>query len=247
MEIHLPTEMLQLLRKAKSVVVLTGAGASKESGLGTFRDNDGAWSKMNPMKMASPDGFSNNPALVWQWYRHRRTEAIKAAPNPGHLALVVMENNFKNFSIFTQNVDGLHHRAGSKNVYQLHGSILTYHCFDCSEPYTEPEPISNDVPPHCNNCKGLIRPSVVWFTEQLPVDVLQKAEEMSKNCDIFMSIGTSSEVFPANTFASIARQYGATTIEINPNETAHSSLFTYTLPYSSGIVLPKIVENLKEI
>lgn len=243
-EIHVPERLLQSLTSAKKIMVITGAGASKESGLGTFRDTDGEWSRMNPMEMASPNGFSKNPPLVWKWYRHRKKEALEATPNKGHLSLATMEQHFDSFSIFTQNVDGLHQRAGSKNVYELHGSIHTYHCFDCSTPFTQAEPLNNEHPEQCLECGGMIRPSVVWFTESLPEDVLIKAEIAAKECDIFMSIGTSSEVFPANTFASMAAQYGAVTIEINPNPTIQSNMFTFRLPYASGQVLPLIVEQL---
>jgi len=243
--LHVPDELISSLRSAKRVMVITGAGASKESGLGTFRDEDGEWSRMNPMDMASPSGFSKNPPLVWKWYRHRRNEALQAIPNLGHLSLASMEQHFDTFEIFTQNVDGLHQRAGSKNVFELHGSLHSYHCLDCSEPFKKDEPIDNEKPELCTHCGGYIRPSVVWFTEALPIDVLTKAELAAKECDVFMSIGTSSEVFPANTFGTMASHYGAITIEINPHPTIQSDLFTYKLPYESGKVLPMIVEQLK--
>jgi NAD-dependent deacetylase len=241
---HVPDSLISSLRSAKKVMIITGAGASKESGLGTFRDNDGEWYRMNPMDMASPNGFSRNPPLVWKWYRHRRHEALNALPNAGHTSLATMEKLFDTFEIFTQNVDGLHQRAGSKNVYELHGSLHSYHCFDCSHPFEKEEPYNDESPEQCTHCRGLIRPSVVWFTESLPVDVLSKAEIAAKECDVFMSIGTSSEVFPANTFGTMASHYGAVTIEINPHPTIQSDIFTYRLPYASGEILPIIVKQL---
>lgn len=243
---HVPEGLISSLRSAKKVMVISGAGASKESGLGTFRDEDGEWSRMNPMDMASPNGFSKNPPLVWKWYRHRRQEALNAQPNLGHFSLATMEKLFDTFEIFTQNVDGLHQRAGSRSVFELHGSLHSYHCFDCSEPFENSEPINDETPELCTYCGGLIRPSVVWFTESLPVDILTKAEVAAKECDIFMSIGTSSEVFPANTFGTMASHYGAVTIEINPHPTIQSDLFTYRLPYASGQILPLIVQQLQE-
>lgn len=243
---HVPESLISSLRSAKKVMVITGAGASKESGLGTFRDDDGDWSRMNPMDMASPNGFAKNPPLVWKWYRHRRREALEAQPNMGHTSLATMEKLFDTFEIFTQNVDGLHQRAGSKNVYELHGSLHSYHCFDCETPFEQDEPYNDETPEQCTVCGGLIRPSVVWFTESLPMDVLTKAEIAAKECDIFLSIGTSSEVFPANTFGSMASHYGAVTIEINPHPTIQSDLFSYRLPYASGQILPLIVEQLQK-
>lgn len=237
------------IKSTRKVVVLTGAGVSKESGLDTFRDVCGYWSKYNPYELASPQGFQQNPLLVWQWYQARRNRAKQAQPNPGHIALAQMEEIFPEFFLFTQNVDRLHHRAGSKKVYELHGNIFDSHCFSCGANYDKPFEIGDDETtiPHCHRCGGLIRPSVVWFGESLPVDVLSLAYEQTRNCDLFFTIGTSTEVYPAADLPYLAKSSGAFVVEINPNETSFTRYADLSYREKSGEILPSILKTIKEI
>ena len=164
----------QVLGKAERVAVLTGAGISAESGVPTFRSPDGIWAKFKPEELSNINAFMHNPDLVWQWYEHRREIVNNAKPNAGHLALVELEKYFERVDIITQNVDGLHERAGSTHIYELHGSLNKHRCLECGKPYTMAA--ESDVP-HCPECGGLIRPGVVWFGETLPEAAWQASEE----------------------------------------------------------------------
>lgn len=247
MEFHL--EFIESIEKSKSVMILTGAGVSRESGLDTFRDVGGYWSRYNPYELASPQGFSSNPLLVWQWYQARKDKAAEVSPNPGHYALAEMEKYFGNFALFTQNVDRLHHRAGSSQVYELHGTIFKSHCFDCGLPYNENFTITDELQsiPHCPRCNGYIRPSVVWFGESLPYEVLNLAYEKTRNCDLFFTIGTSSEVYPAADLPYQAKMAGAYVVEINPNETSFTRHSNLSIRQKSGEILPVILNIIKEM
>jgi len=232
------------LDKCNKLCIMTGAGVSAESGISTFRDPDGFWAKYNPQELASIDGFISNPELVWSWYQFRVGQINISNPNQGHLSLAELELLFDDFTIITQNVDGLHQKAGSKNVVELHGSIVRNKCLDCNKVYVKL--ISNKkTPPNCSHCNGLIRPDVVWFGEMLATKKLQFAKEKSMNCEIFISIGTSAEVFPAASLPLIAKDNGAYLIEINPNDTPITPYSDIKLAYSSGKVLPLIVEKYK--
>lgn len=231
---------------AHNVVVLTGAGVSKESGLDTFRDVGGHWQMYDPMTLASPKGFSENPRLVWEWYLARRKNASDASPNPGHSSLAEMENLFDSFILFTQNVDRLHHRAGSKNVYELHGNLFDNHCNDCDLIYLDEVKLIPNLP-ECNVCGGAVRPSVVWFGEQLPDDVLSLSYEMSQKSDIFFTIGTSSEVYPAAQLPYLAKEAGAYVVEINPNPTSFTKYANLSIQEPSGKILPQILELIKQL
>lgn len=232
--------------EAKSAVVLTGAGVSKESGLDTFRDPGGFWSQHNPMDLASQGGFAENPKLVWQWYMFRRNTLTNAKPNPGHFALKEMENLFESFAIFTQNVDRLHHQAGSRKVYELHGNIIESHCNDCGLVYLDEIDVEKALPV-CPVCKGFVRPSVVWFGEQLPEDVLESAVDWTRSADLFFTIGTSAEVYPAAQLPHLAKESGAYVVEINPNPTSFTRFADLSLREPSGIILPQILELIREI
>lgn len=234
--------LLKKLSAAKHVAVLTGAGISAESGISTFRDPDGLWSKFNPMELASIDGFMENPERVWQWYQYRKKIANDAKPNPGHIALAKMEKLFDTFYIFTQNVDRLHQRAGSKNVYELHGNIIENKCFNCGKPYTGEIDLPDKQLPRCPYCTGKIRPNVVWFGEPLPQDVLMLADSSARTCDVFFSIGTSAEVYPAAALPYTAKTYGAFVVEINPNTTSLSSTADVHLQAFAGEALPLLLD-----
>lgn len=241
---EISNDIIERIALAKSVAVLTGAGVSAESGVKTFRDPDGLWTKMNPQELASVDGFMNNPELVWSFYRERAHIIDKVKPNAGHYALANMEKLFPRFELITQNVDGLHAAAGSTNVRELHGNLIDNRCFDCERPFKGELP--EDELPRCPECGGGIRPSVVWFGELLPADAMQAAEFAALNCGVFFSVGTSAEVYPAANFPFLAKRSGAYLIEVNPNETALTPFADAALRGTSAKVLPVLVENIEE-
>jgi len=235
--------IIEKLSNASHIVVLTGAGISSESGVKTFRDPDGIWAKFNPQELASIDGFMSNPKLVWDWYQERRAIVDSVRPNTGHLALSELEKITPKLSLYTQNVDKLHQRAGSQNVQELHGNIVENKCFDCNKPHVEN--ITNGELPKCMYCGGKIRPNVVWFGEMLPEKVLQNAERDASHCDFFITIGTSGEVYPAAGLPALAVRNGAYALEINANETSISKMHHSNIFAPSGLALPAIVELLK--
>ncbi|MCS7261884.1 MAG: NAD-dependent deacylase [Aquificaceae bacterium] len=207
------------------VAVLTGAGISAESGIPTFRDEGGLWKNLDPKVLATPTAFERNPALVWEWYLQRRSIIAKAKPNAGHLGLVELEQELgENFFLITQNVDGLHQRAGSRRLVELHGNIWKVKCLSCDASYEDYSTESAQLPPRCRECGGLIRPAVVWFGEPLPADALETAYRWAQNCDLFVCIGTSGEVYPAAHLPYVAKEAGAQVVEINPKETKLSPL-----------------------
>lgn len=240
-----PDKLISVLASARSVVVLTGAGISAESGIKTFRDPDGLWSKFNPAELASMEGFMSNPELVWDWYQHRRDIINNSQPNPGHYAIAEMQGLFNNFTLVTQNVDRLHQRAGSNDVIELHGNIIDNYCVSCKSPHSEVIDSGVKDTPKCLKCGGLIRPAVVWFGEMLPEEALLKAERASQKSDVFFTVGTSAEVYPAANLPMIAKDSGALVIEINPNMTSISNYLDYSFRMQSGTALPLIVEAIK--
>ncbi len=251
MNIKIPPGLVDSLRGPHYMTVLTGAGISAESGVPTFREaQTGLWVHYRPEDLATPQAFRAAPQLVWDWYQWRRGLVSEAEPNPGHYALAEIETSFtchaSRFTLITQNVDGLHQRAGSQNVIELHGNIMRNKCLDCNRPAGAIGHLSKvaKVVPHCPHCGGLLRPDVVWFGESLPPDALQAAWESAKNCDVFFSIGTSAVVQPAASLPIIARQNGAILVEVNPGPTPLTGLATYILQGLSGEVLPALVEAM---
>lgn len=234
----------RLLGRARRVVVLTGAGISKESGIPTFRDaQDGLWRQYNPLQLASPEGFRANPALVWQWYDHRRQLVEQARPNPAHHALVRLEQLVPHLVIVTQNVDGLHVKAGSTDVIELHGNLRRYRCIGEGHRFAfEDLPDRHHVPPRCPQCDALIRPDVVWFGELLPPSALERAMEESRSCDVMLVVGTSGVVQPAASLPYYAAEQGATLIEINPEPSGITPLAHVFLQGKAGEILPRLVE-----
>src|SRR6185436_9904025 len=229
-----PPELVQRLASAKSVAVLTGAGVSAESGVPTFRDaQTGLWAKYRPEDLATPTAFRRNPKLVWEWYAWRRKLVASAKPNPGHLALAQMESMFPEFHLITQNVDGLHQVAGSRDVVELHGNISKIKCFN-EGTFVSEWAETGDVPPKCPNCGGPLRPAVVWFEDTLPEMEIQKEMTASRACYAFLSIGTSTMVYPAAGLPTMALQNGATVVEINPEATPLASQATYALKGAAG-------------
>jgi NAD-dependent deacetylase len=241
----IPAELLQRLTAAKSVTVLTGAGVSAESGVPTFRDaQTGLWAKYKPEDLATPRAFQRQPRLVWEWYEWRRKLVAGAKPNPAHHALVEMENFFLRFHLITQNVDGLHERAGSRNVIELHGNITRT---KCSEEGTIVSSWNDtgDLPPKCPDCGALLRPDVVWFEEPMPEEEMLEATTAT-DCDVFFSIGTSTLVYPAASLPSEALRNGATVVEINPQSTPFTEQAHFALPGAAGVVLPELLKALAQ-
>lgn len=241
-----PLELIQVLRSARSAAVLTGAGISAESGIPTFREaQSGLWSRYRPEELATPAAFEKNPRLVWEWYAWRREIVSRALPNPGHLALAEMEDHLPRFTLITQNVDGLHQRAGSGKkaaLIELHGNIQRTKCYKENR-VVERWQETPDPPPRCPHCGGPLRPDVVWFGESLPWDALEAAQAAAANCEVFFSIGTSALVEPAASLPLIALRSGACVVEINPQSTPLTRLATYFLPYPAGVVLPALTSQ----
>jgi NAD-dependent deacetylase len=237
-------ELVKTLKAIHRVAVMTGAGISAESGVPTFREaQTGLWSQYDPQDLATPEAFDQNPGLVWEWYAWRRGLISQSQPNPGHLALVQMENLFSQFDLITQNVDGLHRRAGSQKIIELHGEIFRTKCSRENKIVTS-WPETSDIPPRCPDCNAFLRPDVVWFGESLPQRAFSAALEAAKTCQIFFSIGTSSVIEPAASLPIIALQNGAQVIEINPNHTHLTPQSTYSLRYPAGEVLPALIKEL---
>jgi NAD-dependent deacetylase len=239
--------LVDALREARTVVVLTGAGVSAESGIPTFRDAmDGLWSKFDPHELASPEGFARDPKTVTRWYDWRREKCGAAKPNAAHLALARLENHLatqeRAFTLLTQNVDRLHQAAGSRNVVELHGTIWVWRCTRCGIEREERGGPFRNHPPRCA-CGGVRRPAVVWFGEMLPEDAMEKARDALAACDLFFSIGTSAVVEPAASFIHLARRHGAKTVEINREPTPITSVVDWSLPGKAGEILPEVVRR----
>ena len=232
----------ELVDKAEKICALTGAGISAESGIPTFRGKDGLWNKYDPAELATPTAFAKDPKLVWEWYNWRRELIAKAQPNPAHYALAKLEEiKGNNFVVITQNVDGLHRRAGNKNVLEIHGNIWKVRCTSCSfEEFDYSVPLP-EIPPRCPSCGALLRPGVVWFGESLPYDALDKVEDWLRKCDLMFVIGTSGVVQPAASFAFVAKHNDAKVIEINIQPTPITEIADIFLQGKAGEILPQIV------
>jgi NAD-dependent deacetylase len=237
------SDLVGCLKKAKSVVVMTGAGASAESGIPTFRGQGGFWREHKPEDLATADAFERNPKFVWEWYMWRRGLVREAQPNNGHHALAAMEREFEVFTLVTQNVDGLHQRAGSQRVIELHGNILRSRCHACGEAAGDQSLDPGGQLTLCE-CGGLIRPDVVWFGELLQDRALQQAWDAAKGADVYFSVGTSSLVQPAAGLADLAKRYGAFLVEINSEPTEMSDRFDAVLRGPSGEILPMLCKEL---
>lgn len=240
--VAIPDELVSALREARRVVVLTGAGVSAESGVPTFREaQTGLWAQYNPEDLATPAAFRRNPRLVWEWYAWRREMVAGVEPNPGHLALAEMERRVPHFTLITQNVDGLHSRAGSRNVLELHGNIARTKCFreDAIVEHWQ----GSTIPPLCPRCGGPLRPDVVWFGEMLPAATLDAAWRAADECDLFLSVGTSALVQPAASLPFRALRRGVGIVEINAESTPLTPHAAWHLRGRSGIILPAMVRQ----
>lgn len=238
----IPTKLVEELRTAQRIGVLTGAGISAESGVPTFRDaQTGLWARYNPTELATPEAFERNPRLVWEWYAWRRELVSKAAPNPGHLALVRMQACVTELTLITQNIDGLHQRAGSQAVIELHGNLTRTKCARYDY-LVDSWPPTDQVPPHCPRCGGLLRPDVVWFGEALPVEALAQSIAALRQCDFVFSVGTSSLVYPAASLPLEVLHKGGKLVEINPEPTPLTPQVHFALHGKSGEILPTLVD-----
>ncbi len=239
----------RLIHQAQRVVCLTGAGVSAESGIPTFREaQTGLWARYDPMQLASPEGFAEDPGLVWRWYMSRLALAEAAAPNAGHVALARLAAHVPELMLVTQNIDDLHERAGSEHVLHLHGSLNRFRCERCA---TVHHLLAEDrtavEPPQCFVCGGRVRPGVVWFGEMLPGDAIFAAQEAAAHCDVMLVVGTSGVVYPAAELPWIARRSGAALIDVDPNWTPFASGATVFLQGTSGVVLPKVLAALAAV
>ncbi|NBF05993.1 NAD-dependent protein deacylase [Pseudomonas sp. Fl5BN2] len=241
----------QRLAQARHVVVFSGAGVSAQSGIPTFRDAlTGLWENFDPARLATPQAFREDPALVWGWYEWRRMKVLQAQPNPAHLAIAELARRVPRLTLITQNVDDLHERAGSPSVLHLHGSLHSPKCFACNRAFRGelPEPPTAEQgyriePPRCTGCNGKIRPGVVWFGEALPQQALKDAFKAAGECDLLLSVGTSGLVQPAAQIPQLALQQGAAVVHINPQAQACAHPEEYHLKGKAGQLLPELLQR----
>ncbi|MBM3324243.1 MAG: NAD-dependent deacylase [Calditrichaeota bacterium] len=243
---HHTESLCALLRDSRSISVLTGAGVSAESGVPTFRGKEGLWSKFKPEELANLQAFMANPELVWEWYEYRRRIIDQVQPNPGHYALAQWEKEAGSFHLITQNVDGLHQRAGSGKVIELHGNILHNRCLRCGNTSQSREVHFEGKVPGCS-CGGMLRPDVVWFGETLPEKAIEEAFAAAETADLFLSVGTSAIVYPAASLPQVAKSSGAVLIEINVEHTALTPIADHFLQGPSGEILPVLFEKWRTV
>jgi NAD-dependent deacetylase len=236
--------MIERLRRAKSVVVITGAGISAESGVPTFRGPDGLWRQYRAEDLATPHAFQRDSRLVWEWYDWRRQLISEKEPNTGHVAIAAMEDFFEEFLLITQNVDGLHRKAGSTKLIEIHGNIWRVRCMAEGRVFLNDQVPLKEIPPRCD-CGALIRPDVVWFGEPLSEKDLADSYAVLKGCDCLLVVGTSAVVQPVASFPTIARSGGAFIVEVNVEPTPISGWVDESILGKSGQILPRLAERLK--
>lgn len=240
----IPAELVQKVRSAHHFLVLTGAGISAESGIPTFRDaQTGLWAHYQPLDLAIPEAFQRNPRLVWEWYAWRREVVLHAQPNPGHFALATMEKIVPSFHLITQNVDNLHHIAGTRQLIEFHGNIFQTKC-SFENIIVESWLDTGEVPPRCPYCNHYLRPNVVWFGESIPNKTLEQVFDLVQRCEVFFSIGTSSLVEPAASLPLLARKHGSMIVEVNIQPTPLTYLTDFFLKGPSGVLLPKLIMEI---
>ncbi|WP_022834402.1 SIR2 family NAD-dependent protein deacylase [Salisaeta longa] len=239
--------LVDVLRSADAVAVLTGAGISAASGISTFRDPDGLWEQFSAQELANVDAFLQNPERVQQWYRHRQQVVHEAGPNAGHRALAALESIVPTCTLITQNVDNLHQEAGSTHVLELHGNLQRNYCIDCGHevaPAVLDDALAAEAPAQCPQCGGLIRPDVVWFGERLPMETFEAAQAAAQSADVFLSVGTSAEVAPASHLPLQAQKHGAFLAEFNTGETVLTPHVDAFVQGPADETLPALIDAL---
>lgn len=238
--------LVEFLAGVRRVVALTGAGISAESGVPTFRGQDGLWRQYRAESLATPEAFDRDPGLVWEWYDWRRGLIAPVEPNPGHAVLAAWEDRFESFAVITQNVDGLHRKAGTRNLLELHGNIWRARCTrEGTVRELSATPLAR-VPPLCPDCGAMLRPDIVWFGEPLDPDVLGRAFALSAGCEVLFVIGTSSVVQPAASLPAAAARGGAKVVEVNLEPTPLTPQADHFLAGPAGRVLPALDRRLRE-
>ncbi|MCP4726154.1 MAG: NAD-dependent deacylase, partial [bacterium] len=217
-----------------------------ESGIETFRGENGLWRKFKPEELASVDAFLSNPVLVWEWYNYRQKIVRDIEPNPGHYSIAEMESVFTKFHLITQNVDGLHKRAGNTKPIELHGNIMRNKCTGCNKLFEDIEFSGEVQVPYCDSCSSMLRPDVVWFGEMLPEEALREADNAIMHTEVFFSVGTSAVVHPAASMPVWAKNSGAYLVEINLEETPLTFYADESIRGKSGEILPELMEEIKE-
>lgn len=242
--VTLPAGLLDALRQAGRVVLLTGSGVSAESGVPTFRDAlTGLWSRFRPEELATPEAFRRDPQLVWDWYRERRRQVAAVLPNPAHHAIAALQARLPDTLLVTQNVDGLHQRAGSVDAVEFHGNLFSNRCRGCDHEAAQPDP-EVAAPPPCPDCGELMGPGVVWFGEAIPALALERAWRGAAEADLLLAIGTSGLVTPAAALPEVARQAGALVAEINLHPTPLSAQADFVVTGPAALSLPAMVAAL---
>ena len=235
---------------AERVVASTGAGMSRESGIPTFRDAmEGLWARFDPQELATEAGFRKNPRRVWSWYASRRRKVLEAVPHPGYHALVELEALVPSLTVVTQNIDGLHALAGSRDVVEVHGNIRRAKCLDRGHPLDGDPPLPDGDeadPPPCPVCGSPLRPDVVWFGEMLPADAVERAWRLAERCDVMLLVGTSGTVWPAAELPHVAKGAGARVIEVNPEPSELTPVADVFLQGRAGIVLPRLASHVAQ-
>lgn len=236
--------LIELLSRTERIAILTGAGISAESGIPTFRGEEGLWKKYRAEELATPSAFSRDPKLVWEWYNWRRGLIAPVEPNQGHKILAKWEKVFPGFCLITQNIDGLHQKAGSKNIIELHGNIWKLRCVKEGTITDNRDFPLKEIPPYCPSCGELLRPHVVWFGESLNYEILHRAYGLSSSCELMFVIGTSAVVQPAASLPLMAAEVGAKVVEINPDPTPLTPYADFSFRGKAGEILPLIDKNL---
>ena len=232
-------QFVEMFRSSNKPVIFTGAGVSAGSGIPTFRDPDGYWTKYSPHELANEKAFRENPKLVWQWYQMRRSVIREAGLNQAHTSIAEMQQRKPALKLITQNVDGLHQKSGVRDVKCLHGNI--FDCLDCKKLSTDNFD-TFDEPPVCSFCGGLIRPGVVWFGESLDKDIFNNSVEAALQSDLFIVIGTSAVVYPAASLVELAKQAGAKLVEINPEKSEANSMVELYFSEAAECCLPRLLK-----
>jgi NAD-dependent deacetylase len=240
--------LVELLSAGALVTVVTGAGVSAASNVPTFRGDGGLWRRQRPEELATARAFAADPAMVWEWYDWRRGLVAACQPNVGHEVLAAWSQRWSGFTLVTQNVDGLHERAGTKGVVRFHGSLWEVQCWSACRAsparwWDERVPLE-PLPPACPHCDGILRPGVVWFGEAIDGLVLERSSKAAASCDVFLVVGTSSLVHPAAALIDLARRGGAYTVEINPEATPVTSRVDLALSEPAELALDRLEQLL---